>query len=188
MDRRSFYHFLHMIQDDPVLYNDSDNSQDHVASQLHYALYKLGHDGGAVGYIEAASKWGISEGHIYNTTSCVIETLCNLKDKMIIWPSTRQRKYESMINNDREGFLGTVGKIDGTDIILKHKPGGIYDGETFSQEKKCMLWIYVRFAIWINDSLIFLLVCRTLNMMLASLLPPIFIDRRKITFHLANIC
>ena len=83
MDRHSFNHVLQIIQDDPVFYNDSHNSQDSIASQLHYALYKLGNDGSAVGYIEAASKWGISEGHIYNTTSCVIEALCNLKDKMI---------------------------------------------------------------------------------------------------------
>lgn len=81
-----------MIEDDRVFQNNFHNSQDPIASQLHYALYKLGHDGSAVGYIEAASKWGISEGHIYNTTSRVVEFLCNLKDKMIIWPSSRQKK------------------------------------------------------------------------------------------------
>lgn len=75
MDCHSFCHVLQMIQDDLVFHNNSNNLQDPIASQLHYALYNLGHDGSAVGYIEAAFKWGISEGHIYNTTSCVVEAL-----------------------------------------------------------------------------------------------------------------
>lgn len=41
-----------------------------------------------------------------------------------------------MNNDSREGFLGAVGKIDVTDIVLKHKPGGIYEGETSFTRKK----------------------------------------------------
>lgn len=59
-----------------------------------------------------------------------------LKNKIIIWPLSRQKKYESMNNNSRERFLGVVGKINGIDIILKYKPGGIYKGETFFTRKK----------------------------------------------------
>lgn len=56
MDRYSFHHILQMIENDPVFQNNSHNSQDLIISQLHYVLYKLGYDGSAVGYIEAASK------------------------------------------------------------------------------------------------------------------------------------
>lgn len=55
---------------------------------------------------------------------------------MISWPLPRQGTYESINNDGREGFLGAVGKIDGTDIVLNHKPGGIYNGETFFTRKK----------------------------------------------------
>ena len=37
MDRHSFHHVLQMIEDDPVFQNNFHNSQDLIASQLHYA-------------------------------------------------------------------------------------------------------------------------------------------------------
>ena len=40
-----------------------------------------------------------------------------------------------MNHHSREGFLGAVGKIDGTGIVLKHKPGGIYNGDFFYQKR-----------------------------------------------------
>lgn len=43
---------------------------------------------------------------------------------------------ESMENSDWEGFLGAVGKLDSTDIILKFKPGRIFKGEIFFNQKK----------------------------------------------------
>ena len=32
---------------------------------------------------------------------------------------------------ERERFSGAVDKVDGTDIVLKYKPGGIFDGKMF---------------------------------------------------------
>lgn len=41
-----------------------------------------------------------------------------------------------MKNSDREEFLGVVGKLDGTDIVLEFKPGGVFKGEIFFNRKK----------------------------------------------------
>lgn len=41
-----------------------------------------------------------------------------------------------MTNMERQGFGGVVGKVDGTDIVLKYKPGGVFDGEMFWNRKK----------------------------------------------------
>ena len=41
-----------------------------------------------------------------------------------------------MQNQDRKGFLGAVGKVDGTDIVLHYKPGGKFHGEHFYTRKK----------------------------------------------------
>lgn len=73
---------------------------------------------------------------MYDCTLRVIEALCKLKDQLIIWPNQNKRKIESMKNSDRERFLGSVGKLDGTDIVLKFKPGGIFKGEIFFNRKK----------------------------------------------------
>ena len=41
-----------------------------------------------------------------------------------------------MRNQDREGCLGAIGKVDGTDIVLQYKPGGVFHGEHFYTRKK----------------------------------------------------
>ena len=131
MDRHSFQHICRLIQDDLVFINRSNCNQAPVEQQLQCALYKLGHDGNASSFMQSASYWGVSEGHMHKTTSRVVEALCNLKDKVIEWPTKDEKRRESMENDTREGFLGCMGKVDGTDIVLKNKPGGVYNGEIF---------------------------------------------------------
>ncbi len=41
-----------------------------------------------------------------------------------------------MRNQDRGRFLGVIGKVDGTDIVLQYKPGGVFHGEHFYSRKK----------------------------------------------------
>lgn len=94
-------------------------------------MYKLGHDGNASSFIQSASYWNVSEGHMHKTTSRVVEALCNLKDMVIEWPKKDAKRRESMENDTREGFLGCMGKVDGTDIVLKNKLGGVYNGDIF---------------------------------------------------------
>ena len=61
----------------------------------------------------------------------MIEALFNLKDQFITWLNSRKRLHKSMVNDERQGFIGVVGKVDGTDIILKFKPGGHFKRELF---------------------------------------------------------
>ena len=136
MDRLIFKYVTSLIKDDPIFYNNSNILQTPVHAQLHYALYKFGSDGNASNWTSGASKWGISEGHMYDYTLRVIEALCNLKDQLIIWPNQNKRKIEGMKNSDREGFLGAVEKLDGTDIVLKLKPGRIFKGDILFNRKK----------------------------------------------------
>ena len=136
MDRHSFQHVLQLIQTDPIFENESNISQAPVEDQLHYALYKLGHDGSLASYGACATNWDVSEGHIYNCTRRVVEALFNLQDQLITWPNSRKQLHESMVNDEREGFIGAVGKVDGTDIILKFKPSGHFKGELFFTRKK----------------------------------------------------
>lgn len=60
-----------------------------------------------------------------------METLYNLQNKVIVWLDKDKKKRESMKNNNREGFLGYVGKVDSIDIVLKYKPGDVYIREIF---------------------------------------------------------
>ena len=100
MDRLSFKYVTSLIKDDPVFYNNSNIQQTPVYAQLHYELYKLGSDGNAGSWTSCASKWGISEGHMYDCILRVIEALCKLKDQLITWPNQNKRKIERMKNSD----------------------------------------------------------------------------------------
>lgn len=82
-DRHSFQHVLRLIQTNPIFENESNISQAPVEDQLHYGLYKLGHDGSLASYGACATNWGVSEGHIYNCTRRVVEALFNFKDQLI---------------------------------------------------------------------------------------------------------
>lgn len=165
IDRLSFKYIMSFIKDNPILYNNSNILQTLIHMQLHYALYKFGSDRNASSWTSRASKWWISKRYMYDCTLQVIVTLINLKNQLIIWPNHDKKKIESMKNNDRERFLGAVGKLDGINIMLKLKPGGIFKKRNFFQLKKILcpglmrrLWflkkidIYpcmlVKFAIW----------------------------------------
>lgn len=73
-----------------------------------------------------------------------------------------------------------MGKVDGIDIVLKNKPGGVYNGEIFFARKKNTLWISVRSVIPVHGSSTFLQADQILNMMPESILLPISKDIRKI--------
>lgn len=97
----------------------------------------MGHNGSASGFVTTATFWGVSEGLVYKSTQRVIKALCRLKNKFVKWSDSRARLRESLINEKKvSGFLGVVGKIDGTDIVLETKPGGQYEGELFFNGKK----------------------------------------------------
>ena len=51
MDPQSFEAILHLIQDNPIFQNRSSSPQAPVEIQLKLALFKLGHDGSASGFV-----------------------------------------------------------------------------------------------------------------------------------------
>lgn len=137
MDRITFEEVLCIVENDPVFHlTENNNAQVPVRHQLAIALHRLGHHGTGGDVQSTAALWGVSEGHIINCTKRVILALCKRRDEYVQWPDAQERRLESMKNDARAGFLGCVGKADGTDIVLDRKPGGQYDGEHFFNRKK----------------------------------------------------
>lgn len=73
---------------------------------------------------------------MYNCILQVIDTLCNLKDQLIIWPNPNDKKMESMKNSNWKRFFSAIEKLDNIDIVLKFKPGVIFKREIFFNQKK----------------------------------------------------
>ena len=136
MDPQSFIHVLRLIQNSPIFQNNSNRPQASISSQLKIALYKLAQNGSGSGFRPSSTQWGVSEGHIYNSTRRVVYALFQLRNRYIKWPFPEVRHHESFKNYDRAGFVGAVGSLDGTDIVLENKPGGEYQGEQFFNRKK----------------------------------------------------
>lgn len=73
---------------------------------------------------------------MYNSTWRVVHALAQLKSRYIKWPDANSRQVKNMTNMEQEGFSGAVGKVNGTNIVFKYKPGGIFDGKMFQNQKK----------------------------------------------------
>ena len=59
------------------------------------------------------------------------------KAKYITWPTSTERRLESLENQMKKGFTGAIiGKVDGTDIILLYKPEGDLVGRTLLYQEK----------------------------------------------------
>lgn len=61
----------------------------------------------------------------------MVKALFNLKDQLITWLNSCKQLQKSMVNNKRKGFIGAVGKVYRTNIVLKFKLGGHFKGELF---------------------------------------------------------
>lgn len=133
--RPSFDRIVDLIQHNDIFGNMSTCAQAPIELQLHYALFKLGHEGNANSIMKTATTWGVSDGHIVNCTWRVVQALCRIRDDFIKWSSPHDRQRESLKNDEREGFVGAVGKIDGTDVVSAYKPDGDYHGESFYSRK-----------------------------------------------------
>lgn len=142
MNPQSFEYILDLIKNNPIFYNRSTSSQALIDQQLKLGLYKLANDGSVSEFRHLSNQWGVFEGHISNCTRRIVFALFQLRNSYIRWPTDNKRRIESMKNQDREGFLGAVEKVDGTDIVLWYKPGGVFHGEHFSflQSKKTLLY------------------------------------------------
>ncbi len=67
----------------------------------------------------------------------VIYSLFQLRHKYITWPTSTERRLESLENQMKKGFTGAIiGKVDGTDIILLYKPEGDLVGRTLLYQEK----------------------------------------------------
>lgn len=55
--------------------------------------------------------------------------------KYIIWPTSSERRLESLENQMRKGFTGAIGTVDGTNIVLLYKPGGDLIGKHYYTKK-----------------------------------------------------
>lgn len=136
MDANALDFVVHCVEGHATFRNRSIHAQAPVRKQVVLALVKLGSYGNRGTNPMIAAQFGVSDGHVHDCTTRVIEALYAIRDDWIRWPDAAARRAEAAKNEDREGFEGVVGKIDGSDIPLDAKPGGKFDPANFFNRKK----------------------------------------------------
>ena len=97
-----------------------------VAFQLLVFLYRVGMEGTSGGSSLIASFFGIGKGSVNNYVRRTVSALHEIIDDVVYWPNKKERK-ELRKRFAAYGFRHCVGIIDGTLIILDHRPEAYHE-------------------------------------------------------------
>ncbi|MEM6699330.1 MAG: hypothetical protein AAF599_13085, partial [Bacteroidota bacterium] len=111
-----------------------NHSDTRVSIQLHAALQCLGFYGNASGIEIIADRNAHSTGFIKKALERVCNAFFSLRDKVIIWPTSKERKDLCEYSRIRHGFPGCFFVVDGTTHPLANAPS-LEDKESFYDRK-----------------------------------------------------
>ncbi|KAI9922730.1 hypothetical protein PsorP6_001152 [Peronosclerospora sorghi] len=131
INRENFVSMTRLIEHHLVFHtaNESGAQQRPCWRKLALTLERLGWDGTGAYVGRFARTFGVGNG----TTNRVVEALYDHVSEFIRWPDVQEREMISL-RMAEHGFPGCIGFVDGTDVILAHRPKK--DGETFFNRKK----------------------------------------------------
>ena len=103
--------------------------------QLLMCLHFVAHE---AKYFQGADKFGVSRSTMFERVFAVLSVLANdLLQVFVTWPSKREQKDVSEYYEDKYGFPGVVGAIDGTHIQIARPPDRFFPQDYFSNRTKC---------------------------------------------------
>jgi hypothetical protein len=118
---------LYFIHDHPVFYNNSNNPQAPVQTQLAVTLYRMGRYGNGASVKDIARIVGISEGSVENYTEHCLVAIESLHDIFVRKLTPEEKEVEKKWMDEHLGFVGSWRDgwvmYDGTIVVLYAKPG-----------------------------------------------------------------
>ncbi|KAG0644284.1 hypothetical protein HOY80DRAFT_1076791 [Tuber brumale] len=109
----------HAIHDDRIFQSNSNNAQISPITHLATTLYVLGsYD---ISTVRGAAQLRLGEGTTHLHTNHCIMALVRLLPQFVQWPTPVGVQYGQMQREieDQSGFPGSVGFLDGTNIVLQ---------------------------------------------------------------------
>jgi hypothetical protein len=125
VEPQTFDSLVSRIEDHPIFYNNSNNSQLPVYIQLYIFLFRAGHYGNASSPEDTAQWAGISVGGVEKCTDRVIVALLSCHDNAIHLPDAEEKESsksyvgEAVCPEWRGGFL----LADGSKFPFYQRPG-----------------------------------------------------------------
>jgi hypothetical protein len=105
-----------------------------IAFQLLVYLFRVGKEGTVGGALSVSSHFGIGKGSVKNYVRRCIQTLLEIKDDVVCWPSTSD--HDAMKSRlAAYSFCHCVGIIDRTLVVLDFKPEKFH--ECYYSQKCC---------------------------------------------------
>jgi len=124
---------LCLIHDHPIFYNNSNNPQTDVQTQLAVTLYRMGRYGNGASLEDLAQDAGFSEGSIENFTEHCFTAIEGLHDTFVRQLTPQEKEVEKRWMDEHLGFVGTWREgwimYDGTIVVLYKRPG--LDGDAY---------------------------------------------------------
>ena len=125
--RESFKLFLEEMKDKKAfIIKNKSSHQRPVAHQLLVYLFRIGREGSNGGSLHVSNFFRIGKGSVNNYVRRCVAALDEIKDKVVYWPEAAERK-EMRNRLSAYGFRHCVGIIDGTLIILEHRPQAYHE-------------------------------------------------------------
>ena len=122
-----FQAILSLIEDHPVFYNQSNQSQESVEVQLGVTLYQMGRYGNGASLEDIACFAGCSEGAVELYTKWCFIAIESLHNDFVRLPTDQEKEEEKCWIDQHLGFKGTWREgwvmYDGTIVVLYAKPG-----------------------------------------------------------------
>ncbi|KIM51802.1 hypothetical protein SCLCIDRAFT_142521, partial [Scleroderma citrinum Foug A] len=132
-----FQVILSLIEDHPVFYNHSNQSQESVEVQLGVTLYWMGRYGNGASLEDVAHFAGCSEGAVELYTKWCFTVIESLHNDFVCLPADQEKEEEKSWVNQHLGFRGIWQEgwvmYDGTIVVLCGKPG--LNGEAYFTRK-----------------------------------------------------
>jgi hypothetical protein len=155
VDPQTFDSLVSCIEDHPIFYNNSNNSQLPVHIQLYIFLFRAGHYGNAASPEDTAQWAGVSVGGVEKSTDRVIVALLACHDEAVHLPDAVEKESsKSYVGNSvcpewSGGFL----LVDGSKFPFYQRPGlhgdawfdkdGMYSIDCQVRLLSLLIWILI---------------------------------------------
>ncbi len=88
-------------------------------------------------YFQGADKFGVSRSTMFDHVYAVLYVLADeLLAKFVCWPTAAEQRETAEFYNDKYGFPGVIGAIDGTHIQIARPPDRFFPQDYFSNRTK----------------------------------------------------
>jgi hypothetical protein len=121
-----FQFILNLIEENPIFYNDSNNSQAPVEQQLAVTLFRMGRFGNGASLEDIARTAGCSEGSVENFTRRCFDAVEEFQSAFVRKLTPEEKEVEKCWMDEQVGFVGLWREgwvmYDGTIVPLYAKP------------------------------------------------------------------